>query len=732
MIPEDYLNDVNQRLADRAEDVCRHLLAGGKRKGKRWVCGGIEGGPGQSMNVELEGGKAGVWHDAATGEAGNLLQLWEVNRGVKFPEAVAEAAGFMGMLPPDTREAAPKLTMNPANYSYEEPPEPEEVKPKTEPPPAYKENATRNALDWEQCVKNFSDEHAAELCKWRGFSPEFVAWVKKEKLIGVHSGCFAFPVHDAKGNVTRIHYRLEKGWAYHPKGGGDNAPLIIGNPIHATYTLAFESQWDALAILDKLHAHDPENIGIYSAYITRGATSNTNLSKIAIPRLIAFPQNDPPEKASKTTGRTPAEEWLHKLQTTKHQLTEFLVAETPEGHKDANDWIREEKPDHSYVFRRMIEGAENPALKGVFETDEVLAINVEDDPNSLIGPKRRFLNKGGSWVWVGPSGIGKSTLVASFLLHAGCGVTWYGMTFRRPLRIVVIQAENDLGDLAEMIRGAIAASDLTPEQQAMARRNIRWCHETEKTGEGFCQRVESLIWETKADLVCIDPLLSYVGDDISSQKVASQFLRNWLQPVLKRTGAIALAIHHTGKTSKDPASMKGWSDSDFAYLGLGSSELTNWARAISVFMPYGANSGIFRFLTAKRGNRSGLRDTSGEFTTSIFLEHSGQGQGWSQCAAPEIEEKPRGAGRKPKLCDDDIFKAFEGTSQPLRKDRLVAQIATDHKVGPKTVRDAVSRLLLAGKIHRIETTPREGGGTAHEWISLPPETVGKNQMEEIE
>ena len=721
MIPDDYLNDLKSRLTSQAEDVCHQLLGGGKRKGRRWVCGGVDGGAGQSMNVELDGDKAGLWRDAATGEGGDLLTLWQTNQGLSFPEAVATAASFAGMLPPDTRETAPKLTqLSPASYTYEEP---EEAKPNEPPMPEAGDAPVRRAsasTDWEKAVAGFSEEHAAKLSEWRGFSPDFVKWLHKQDLIGVHNGCFAFPVHDAKGNVTRIHYRLEKGWAYHPKGGGDSSPLVIGNPIHATHTLAFESQWDALAILDKLDAHNPENEGIYAAYITRGATSNTNLSKLTVPQLIAFPQNDPPEKASKSTGRTPAEEWLHKLQTTKHPITEFLVSEIPDPHKDANDWIREEKPDKLAVFLRMIEGAENPAMRGVYETKDLFKVDTSDDPDSLIGYESRFVGKGGSWLWVGPSGIGKSTLIASFLIHAAAGVAWFGISFRRPLRIVVIQAENDRGDLAEMVRGAINASELNPDQCELAMKNIRWVHETERTGQPFCERVESLILSTASDVVCVDPLLSYIGDDISQQAVASKFLRNGLQPILKRTGAIAIVVHHTGKTPKDSGSYKGWNDSDFSYLGIGSSDLTNWARAIATFTPHGSNTGIFKFLLAKRGSRAGLRDmTTGERTNAIYLTHSGRGQGWTQCEAPEVEEKPRNGGRTPKLRDEDVLAAFKGATSSLRKDRLIAQLEIVHQVSRKTASDRVSRLLLANLLKLESTSPRDGGGTPYEWLTLP-------------
>ncbi len=367
----------------------------------------------------------------------------------------------------------------------------------------------------------------------------------------------------------------------------------------------------------------------------------------------------------------------------------------------------------------MIDGAENPAMRGVYETKDLFNVDTSDDPDSLIGYANRFLGRGGSWLWVGPSGIGKSTLLASFLIHAAAGVAWLGITFRRPLRIVVIQAENDRGDLAEMVRGAINASELNPDQCELAMVNIRWVHETERTGQPFCERVESLILSTASDVVCVDPLLSYIGDDISQQKVASQFLRNGLQPILKRTGAIALVVHHTGKIPKDSGSYKGWNDSDFSYLGIGSSDLTNWARAIATFTLHGANTGIYRFLLAKRGNRAGLRDmTTGERTNAIYLTHSGRGQGWAQCEAPVIEEKPRNGGRTPKLRDEDVIAAFKGTTSPLRKDRLIAQLGIIHRVSPRTARETVSGLLLANVLKLDSTSPRTGGGNPYEWISL--------------
>jgi len=84
-------------LLVQVERVAYHLLPHGKRDGREWRCGDVRGGVGQSMALCLDGEKAGVWKDFATGESGDLLALWQVVRMCNFPEALEEAAAFVGV-----------------------------------------------------------------------------------------------------------------------------------------------------------------------------------------------------------------------------------------------------------------------------------------------------------------------------------------------------------------------------------------------------------------------------------------------------------------------------------------------------------------------------------------------------------------------------------------------------------------------------------------------------------
>lgn len=91
---------VSQQLAQRAEDIASHLLPNGKKTGAEWRAGSINGETGQSLGVHLTGEKSGVWSDFATGEGGDLLDLWATARHLTLIEAINEAVRYLGISRP--------------------------------------------------------------------------------------------------------------------------------------------------------------------------------------------------------------------------------------------------------------------------------------------------------------------------------------------------------------------------------------------------------------------------------------------------------------------------------------------------------------------------------------------------------------------------------------------------------------------------------------------------------
>ncbi|PWY56058.1 bifunctional DNA primase/helicase [Legionella qingyii] len=91
---------ISVMLAQRAEEIARYLLPNGKRQGSEWCTGSINGESGESLKVHLVGDKAGVWCDFATGEKGDLLDLWAIKRNSKISEALKEASHYLGISTP--------------------------------------------------------------------------------------------------------------------------------------------------------------------------------------------------------------------------------------------------------------------------------------------------------------------------------------------------------------------------------------------------------------------------------------------------------------------------------------------------------------------------------------------------------------------------------------------------------------------------------------------------------
>lgn len=76
-----------------------------------------------------------------------------------------------------------------------------------------------------------------------------------------------------------------------------------------------------------------------------------------------------------------------------------------------------------------------------------------NDPSELL--LYRFLCRCAGLLLVGPTGIGKSSLAMQMMILWALGRAAFGIVPKGPLKSVLVQAENDDGDLAEMRDGVI-------------------------------------------------------------------------------------------------------------------------------------------------------------------------------------------------------------------------------------------------------------------------------------
>lgn len=244
---------------------------------------------------------------------------------------------------------------------------------------------------------------------------------------------------------------------------------------------------------------------------------------------------------------------------------------------------------------------------------DLLKIDTGDDPDALLGYQKRWLARGGFAMLHGASGIGKSSLVAQLSVGWCLGETAMGITVRHPLKVLVVQAENDAGDLAEQVKGTVEAMGLM-DRAAEIDERLRYVTEAGVSGAGVRDLLDPICEAYRPDLIILDPLFSFLGGDASDQANVSTFLRSIWMPFLAKHRAMGLLVHHVNKPPSNGQRRT-------AYAGAGSAELENAPRASLVLLP-GDEPGTATLTAQKRGMRIGWQDSAGRPVTQMPLKQS--------------------------------------------------------------------------------------------------------------
>ena len=309
--------------------------------------------------------------------------------------------------------------------------------------------------------------------------------------------------------------------------------------------------------------------------------------------------------------------------------------------------------------------------------DTLLAFDGKHDPDCLMG--NRFLGRTGGLVIVAPSGVGKSVYSFQLGACAALGKPFFGIRMSGPLRVLYVQAEDDVGDVAESAQGFFATYKPTPAEQAGLRERMRIVRWNDAAGGKFLIRLRAEYERHPFDLVIINPLFSFAGCNVSEQRELSPFLRNGLNAILNDTRAACVIVHHTNKPSAEERKSKTNSDQ---YAGSGSAELTNWARAyITLQNVKAAGDHVYKMALVKRGRRAGILDAAGKPTTSLFVQHAEHGLCWMPS---DYSPDQAGGGKfKPKF---DLSRASQLFDPALGWTQNETRIAADQGMSPRAVR----------------------------------------------
>ena len=117
-LPERDTEALRRGLLDRLEAALEYLFPAGKIRGRQFFIGDVQGTPGKSLVVMLDGEHRGLWKDFATDEGGDAIDLWAAARGLSakrdFPQVAEEIGRWLGQpeqprSKPDRKRAEPHL-----------------------------------------------------------------------------------------------------------------------------------------------------------------------------------------------------------------------------------------------------------------------------------------------------------------------------------------------------------------------------------------------------------------------------------------------------------------------------------------------------------------------------------------------------------------------------------------------------------------------------------------------
>jgi hypothetical protein len=317
-----------------------------------------------------------------------------------------------------------------------------------------------------------------------------------------------------------------------------------------------------------------------------------------------------------------------------------------------------------------------------------------NDPDELL--KHRFLYRGAVCLLLGPTGVGKSALLMQAAMCWAVGKPFFGIVpgeiyQKKGMRILLVQAENDQGDLAEMRDGVKAGCDeLTAEEKELATHRIMVRTLSDKSSEAFAEELDALLTEEGPfDLVMVDPAFAYLGGDSKSQKDVSHFMRDLLNPLIQRHKVGLLLAHHTNKPLRGKEK-EGWEAGDFAYLGAGSAEWINPSRAALAIRSLGSED-VFELRAAKRGKRLRWTDAEGRSTNAQYIAHHGAPGVicWRQATPEEVAEVAGGSGG----IEGEVWSGKMGRPKVQNEHELLHAVLANPGVNFSTLSKAVQAVM---------------------------------------
>jgi 5S rRNA maturation endonuclease (ribonuclease M5) len=280
---------LKEALAKRAADFCFYLFPDGNVRYGKFHIGNLQGDAGKSLVITVEGDRAGMWKDFATGDGGsNLLELLFRKLVGEFGDACKKAEDWLGT-------------------AYFEPPSGTTAKTR----------ATGRKSNKVNCCDVFSGtgENCRMLARLYGLDKESLHMASTDEILyffykSPNGLCWS--VIDP-GKHVRQDRRLD-GRPFILKGGATAKMRTVGNPSWPVgngpgkmNVILCEGSSDLLAAYQLVHVENLQNIFAPTAMLGASNSIHPNaLPQFAYKNVLIFPDYD-------EAGITAAKRWQAQL-----------------------------------------------------------------------------------------------------------------------------------------------------------------------------------------------------------------------------------------------------------------------------------------------------------------------------------------------------------------------------------------------------------------------------------
>ncbi len=485
---------LKSQLVQNLPATLHALLPNGLIRAGKFIVGDVRGGKGESLVVELYGSKAGLWHDFATGDGGDILDLWAEVKGFdrksQFKQLITDIQSWLGAGVPVTQ---------PRSCEHR--------------PHKHTQNLGEPTAKWD-----YTDAQGKLIASVYRFDPkggrkQFRPW---DALKGVMKAPEIRPLYNQMGMAGANTIVLVE--------GEKCAEALIALGICATTAMngakapIDKTDWAPLAGKTMTIWPDHDEPGLNYARKAASAAARAGAAHVEILKV-------PPDKPPKWDAADAVAEGLHV-----HDIL-----------KNWDRIVAKSKP------RR-------PNMIPLYSVADLRA-DTSPMPEDLIAP--RLLTPGGMLVFGGAPKVGKSDFLIALLANMAAGEEFLGLSAKRPLRVFYLQAEVQYHYLRERIQRLCLPDHALDRLQKnfVMTPQIRLILNEDGISR-IVRSVQGYFGDVPPDIIAVDPIRNvFDGGGIGGENdndAMMFFLSQRVEALREQINPEAglILAHHTKKVSK--------------------------------------------------------------------------------------------------------------------------------------------------------------------------------------